>query len=71
MVKVFGRVRGARVPSVLGLILAWSSLALCGKIHDAVTKNDSAKVRQLIKTNSDLISSKDEDGRVGHICGGV
>jgi len=61
-VKVFGRVRGSRVIFVLAAILASSSLALCGEIHEAVKNNDTAKVRELIKNNPDLVLSKDEDG---------
>jgi ankyrin repeat protein len=62
MVTVFERVRGSRVPLVFVLILTWSSLALCGEIHEAVKSNDSAKVRELIGNNPDLVFSKDEDG---------
>src|SRR6185503_395937 len=43
-------------------MLTWSSLALCGEIHEAVKDNDIAKVRELIKNNPDLVASKDEDG---------
>jgi len=62
MVTIFGRVHGSRVTSVLVVMLTWSSVALCGEIHDAVKNNDSAKIRELIKKSPDLVSSKDEDG---------
>jgi ankyrin repeat protein len=56
------RVCGSRVFALLVLVLTWSSIALCGEIHEAVKNNDSAKVRGLIKNNPDLVFSKDEDG---------
>jgi ankyrin repeat protein len=61
-VTVFERARGSRVSLAFVLILTWSSVALCGEIHEAVTKNDGTKVRELIQNNPDLVFSKDEDG---------
>jgi len=56
------RVCGSRAFVLLALVLAWSRVALCGEIHEAVSKNDNAKVRELIKNNPGLAFSKDEDG---------
>jgi uncharacterized protein len=57
-----GRAFGSRILVLLVLVLTWSGTALCGEIHAAVTKNDSAKVRDLIKNDPDLVFSRDEDG---------
>jgi ankyrin repeat protein len=62
MATVFERVPGSCLSLVLVLMLTWSSPALCGEIHEAVKSNDSARVRELIKNNPDLVFSKDEDG---------
>jgi ankyrin repeat protein len=62
MATVFGRSRGCRATIVLALMLIWSSLALCGVIHEAVKNNDMAKVRELIRNDPDLVFSRDEDG---------
>jgi ankyrin repeat protein len=45
--------------AVLLMALAWSSLAFCGEIHDASRIGDLAKVKALIKSNPDLVFSKD------------
>lgn len=62
VVTVFSRVSGFRVSLVLVIIFAWSSLAFCGEIHEAVKNNDIAKVKELIKSSPDLVFSKDENG---------
>jgi len=62
MVTAFGRLFRFRTFVVFGFMLMWSSVALCGRIHEAVKNNESAKVRELIKNNPDLVFSKDEDG---------
>jgi uncharacterized protein len=58
----FGRACGYRVLVLLMVVLTWSSIALCGEIHEAITKNDSAKVKELLKNDPNLVFSKDEDG---------
>jgi len=40
-------------------VLAWSSLAFCGEIHDAAKSGDLEKVKALLKANPDLVFSKD------------
>jgi ankyrin repeat protein len=62
MTGSLGRVRGFLILLVFAFMLIWSSVALCGEIHEAVKNNESAKVRKLIKNNSALVFSKDEDG---------
>src|ERR1700761_7705204 len=57
-----GRVHSFGVLLVLAFMLMWSNVAVCGEIHKAIKDNDNAKVRELIKNNPDLVSSKDEDG---------
>ena len=47
---------------VLMIILAWSSLAFCGEIHEAAKGGDLEKVKALLKANPDLVSSKDQAG---------
>jgi ankyrin repeat protein len=44
------------------VVLAWSSLAFCGEIHDAAKAGDLAKVKALLNSNPDLVSSKDNNG---------
>lgn len=53
--------RAALIVVVLA-VLAWSSPAFCGEIHDAARNGDLAKVQALLKDNPDLVSSKDDDG---------
>ena len=43
-------------------LLAWSSLAFCGDIHDAARRGDLEKVKAVLKDNPDLVSSKDGNG---------
>jgi ankyrin repeat protein len=45
------------------VVLAWSSLAFCGEIHDAARNGDLEKVEALLKANPDLVSSNDTNGR--------
>jgi ankyrin repeat protein len=42
--------------------LSWSSLALCGEIHDAAAEGNLEKVRLLLKDKPDLVFSKDTNG---------
>jgi len=42
--------------------LAWGSFAFCGEIHDAARDGDIASVKGLVKTNPDLVFSKDNYG---------
>jgi len=42
--------------------LAWSSLAFSGEIHDAAKVGNVEKVSTLLKSNPDLVSSKDASG---------
>jgi ankyrin repeat protein len=43
-------------------MFAWSSLAFCAPIHEAVKNDDVTKVREMIKSDPSLVFSKDEDG---------
>lgn len=47
---------------VLVCVTVWSSLAVGGEIHDASQYGDLTKVAELLKTNPDLVSSKDTNG---------
>ena len=49
--------------AVMMIALAWSSLAYCGEIHDAIRKGDLATVQALLKDNPELANSKDRSGR--------
>jgi ankyrin repeat protein len=51
-----------RTTVMLGLGLAWSSVALCAPIHVATIKGDEAKVVVLLKQNPDLVDSRDKFG---------
>ena len=51
-----------RLASVTLFALAFSRLAFCGEIHDAVIQGDLAKVRTLLKDNPDLVTSVDNNG---------
>lgn len=62
MPRKFVRIDAPPVFLAIVLILAWSSLGFCGEIHEAVAKNNIAKVQRLIEKTPGLISSKDEDG---------
>jgi len=47
---------------VLIAVLAWTSHAFCGEIHDAARDGDLAKIRVLLKENPDLVFSKGSNG---------
>jgi len=49
-----------RCAAVTLVALAWSSLAFCGEIHDAVKRGDLEKVKALLKDNPNLVFSKDD-----------
>ena len=51
-----------RIPAMLALGFASSSIALCGPIHDAARKGDQAKVVALLEQNPELVFSKDKFG---------
>ena len=42
--------------------MAWSRPIFCGEIHDAAGVGDLAKVQVLLKSNPDLVFSKDQQG---------
>jgi len=44
------------------ILLAGSTLAFCGEIHDAAKAGDLEKVKALLKDNPDSVFSKNEDG---------
>jgi ankyrin repeat protein len=44
------------------ITLAWSSIAFCGEVHDAVRAGDLEKVQALIKNSPDLALGKDDIG---------
>jgi ankyrin repeat protein len=52
-----------RLTAVTLIALACSTLAFCGEIHEAAAAGDLQKVKSLLKENSELISSKDDEGR--------
>jgi len=62
MGRAFGRILSFRTSLILAFLLLWSSYAICGEIHDAVTNNDGTKVKELIKQNPNLVFSKNENG---------
>ena len=47
---------------LLLVVLAWSSLAICGEIHNAVKSGDLEKIHALLTNNPDLVFSKDYGG---------
>jgi len=51
-----------RLATVMLVALGWSSLALCGEIHDAAKNGDLGRVKALVKDNPDLVFSTDNDG---------
>ena len=51
-----------RCAAVTLLALAWSTVAFCGEIHDAAKAGDLDKVKELLKSSADLVSSKDGYG---------
>ncbi|MGD0663330.1 MAG: ankyrin repeat domain-containing protein [Syntrophorhabdales bacterium] len=44
-------------------MLVWSSLAIPGEIHNAVRDGDAAKVKVLLKSDPNLVHSRDSNGR--------
>jgi ankyrin repeat protein len=44
------------------LILAWSSFAFCDEIHYAAARGKLKEVKELLKKNPELVSSRDNDG---------
>lgn len=69
MNSVFNRLQTFRLAAVMLAVLAWSNLAFCGEIHDAVRAGDLAKVKALLKDNPDLISSKTD--KSSYLVGGT
>ena len=51
-----------RLAAVTLVALAWGNLAFCDEIHDAAKNGDLEKVTALLKSNPDLVSSKDYNG---------
>ena len=51
-----------RLVAVTLLALASSSPVFCGEIHDAARDGDLGKVKELLKSNPDLVFSKDDRG---------
>jgi ankyrin repeat protein len=51
-----------RRTTVTLVALAWSSLAFCGEIHQAVMTGDLEQVRSLLKANPDLARSPGDSG---------
>lgn len=62
MTRSVDRIVNFRTPFIFAFMLMWSSYAICGEIHEAVKKNDTAKVKELVTANPDVVFSKDEDG---------
>ncbi len=52
----------ARLAAITLIVLAWSSLAFCGEIHEAAKSGDLAKVKALLKANPNLVFSIDNSG---------
>jgi hypothetical protein len=48
--------------AIVLLALAWGSQAFCGPIHDAAKNGDLTTVQTLIKSDPNLVSSKDDRG---------
>jgi TonB family protein len=51
-----------RITTVLIIMLALSTPAFCGPIHDAAKEGNLAKVKALLKHNRKMVSSKDNNG---------
>jgi len=51
-----------RLATVMLVVLAWSSLAFCGEIHDAAENGELEKIQKLLKANPDLVFSKNNYG---------
>jgi ankyrin repeat protein len=62
MTRASGKILNVHTLLILAFMLMWSGFAMCGEIHEAVKKNDTAKVKELIKANPDLVFSKDDEG---------
>ena len=60
--RLFRSTNIRRAVVILGAMF-WISLAFCGEIHDAAKDGDLEKVKALLKTNPDLVTSKDTDDR--------
>jgi hypothetical protein len=53
----------SRIAAMSLIALAWSIPAFCGEIHEAVKKGELTKIKALLKTNPNLVHSKDESDR--------
>jgi|WetSurMetagenome_2_1015567.scaffolds.fasta_scaffold142261_1 ankyrin repeat protein len=53
-----------RLVTLFLIMLVLSIPGFCGEIHDAARAGDLAKVKALLKTNPDLISNRDQFGRM-------
>jgi ankyrin repeat protein len=51
-----------RFAAVSLIMLAWSVPSFCGRIHDSTKAGDLVIVKELLKDNPELVSSKDNDG---------
>jgi Ankyrin repeats (3 copies)/Ankyrin repeats (many copies) len=51
-----------KLATVLLLALAWSSLAFCSEIQQAIMFDDLAKVKALLKDHPDWVNHKEDDG---------
>ena len=61
----FNRLRHSlilRLATVMLVVLAWSSSAFCGEIHDAAQDGALRKVKALLKDDPDLVFSRDRGG---------
>jgi len=47
---------------VLGLLLAGSTAAFCGPIHDAARKGDANKIKALLQADPKLVADRDKNG---------
>jgi hypothetical protein len=50
------------------IIMAWSSLAHCSEIFDAIYRSQYGEVRTLLKANPALVSSRQEEYPAMHPC---
>lgn len=62
MTRASGKILNVHPLLILAFMLMWSGFAMCGEIHEAVKKNDTAKVKELIQANPGLVFSKDDEG---------
>src|SRR5260221_13196855 len=51
-----------RCAAVMLIAMIWSSLAVCGEIHNATKDGDLEKVKALLKDNPDLVFSRGQYG---------